>query len=29
MTDGIKQLPGENAEMTIDTYTQMGITYSL
>jgi len=29
MTDGIKQLPGENAEMSIDTYTQMGITYSL
>jgi hypothetical protein len=29
LTDGIKQLPGESAEQTIDTYTQMGITYAL
>jgi hypothetical protein len=29
LTDGIKQLPGQNPEQTVDTYTQMGITYAL
>jgi len=29
LTDGVKKLPGEDAEQTIDTYTQMGITYAL
>lgn len=29
LTDGVKQYPGESAEQTVDTYTQMGITYSL
>jgi len=25
----VKQYPGESAEQTLDTYTQMGITYAL
>jgi hypothetical protein len=29
LTDGVKQYPGESAEQTLDTYTQMGITYAL
>jgi hypothetical protein len=29
LTDGVKQYPGESAEQTVDTYTQMGITYAL
>ncbi len=29
LTDGIKQLPGQSPEQTVDTYTQMGITYAL